>query len=136
LFEVLHPPADGPPGAENERSLVLAVRHAGHTILLTGDLEKAGMSRVLGLPPVPADILQAPHHGSRAAFAAGLREWARPRWVIVSRGDLYSNTVTDADTGVPTWDTHTHGTVTVRSHPSGLTVEAFRTGRAEVVRGR
>lgn len=135
-FEVLHPPADGPPGIENERSLVLAVRHAGHTILLTGDLEKAGMTRVLGLPPVPADILQAPHHGSRAAFPAGLREWTKPRWVIVSRGDLYSNTVTDADTGVPTWDTHTHGTVTVRSHPSGLTVEAFRTGRAEVVRGR
>ncbi|MEO2090539.1 MAG: ComEC/Rec2 family competence protein, partial [Gemmataceae bacterium] len=135
-YEVLHPPSDGPPGVENERSLVLAVRHAGHTILLTGDLEKAGMSRVLNLPPVPADVLQAPHHGSRAAFPAGLREWTKPRWVIVSRGDLYSNAVTQADTGVPTWDTHTHGTVTVRSHPSGLTVEAFRTGRAEVVRGR
>ncbi len=135
-FEVLHPPLDGPPGVENERSLVLAVRHAGHTLLLTGDLEKAGTSRVLGLPAVPADILQAPHHGSRAAFPTALKTWARPRWVIVSRGDLYSNTVTDADTGVPTWDTHTNGTVTVRSHPGGLTVEAFRTGQVEVVRRR
>lgn len=135
-FEVLHPPPDGPPGVENERSLVLAVRHAGHTILLTGDLEKAGTTRVLGLPPVAADILQAPHHGSRAAFPPGLREWARPRWVIMPRGNLYSNTVSETETGVPTWDTHTHGTITVRSHPSGLTVEAFRTGRVEVVRGR
>ena len=135
-FEVLHPPADGPPGIENERSLVLAVRHAGHTLLLTGDLEKAGTSRVLSLPPVAADVLQAPHHGSRAAFPVALRDWSKPRWVIVSRGNLYSNTVTAADTGVHTWGTHTHGTVTVRSHPSGLTVEAFRTGRAEVVRGR
>ena len=41
-IDVLHPPPAGPPGSENERSLVLAVRHAGHTVLLTGDLEKAG----------------------------------------------------------------------------------------------
>ena len=96
-FEVLHPPADGPPGVENERSMVLVARHAGHTILLTGDLEKAGISRVLGLPPVPADVLQAPHHGSRVAFPPALKTWTKPRWVVVSRGDLYSNAVTDVD---------------------------------------
>jgi competence protein ComEC len=135
-FEVLHPPSVGPPGIENERSLVLAVRHAGHTILLTGDLEKAGAGRLLGLPPVAADVLMAPHHGSKSAFPAALRAWANPLWVVVSRGDLYTNTITDADTGVPTWDTHAHGTLTVRSHPTGLTVEAFRTGRREVVRGK
>src|SRR5262249_11341860 len=38
-MEVLHPPANGPEGNENARSLVLLVRHAGHVLLLTGDLE-------------------------------------------------------------------------------------------------
>src|SRR5262249_31522334 len=46
-MEVLHPPEKGPTGPENARSLVLLLRHAGHSILLTGDLEKAGLERVL-----------------------------------------------------------------------------------------
>jgi competence protein ComEC len=135
-FEVLHPPPVGPPGIENERSLVLAVRHAGHTILLTGDLEKAGTDRVLGLPSIPADVLQAPHHGSKSAFPFALKAWAQPRWVVVSRGNLFANTISETDTGAPTWDTHTHGTLTIRSHPTGLTVEAFRTSSVEVICGR
>lgn len=135
-FEVLHPPAVGPPGVENERSMVLVVRHAGHTILLPGDLEKAGTDRVLSLPPVPCDVLMAPHHGSKGAFPAGLRTWANPKCVVVSRGNLYSNTVTEKTTGVPTWDTFTHGALTVRSHPTGLTVEGYKSGLREVVRAR
>ncbi len=135
-FEVLHPPPTGPPGIENERSLVLVVRHAGHTILLTGDLEKSGSDRVLSLTPTPADVLMAPHHGSRAAFPPRLRTWADPKCVIVSRGNLYANSVTDRDTGVPTWDTFTHGTLTVRSHPTGLTVEGYKSGLREVVKSR
>jgi competence protein ComEC len=135
-FEVLHPPAVGPPGAENERSLVLTVRHAGHTLLLTGDLEKAGTDRVLMLRPVTCDVLMAPHHGSQAAFPAGLRAWATPSCVLVSRGNLYANTVTERDTGVPTWDTFSHGALIVRSHSTGLVVEGYRSGLREVVRNR
>lgn len=135
-FEVLHPPVVGPSGVENERSLVLVVRHAGHTMLLTGDLEKAGTARVLSLPPTPADVLFAPHHGSKSAFPQGLRTWATPKCVLVSRGNLFGNTISDRDTGVPTWDTFTHGTLTLRSHPTGLTVEGHKNGLREVVRER
>ncbi len=49
--------AEGPDGVENVRSLVLLVRHAGRSVLLTGDLEKAGLDRVLGLPPPDVDLL-------------------------------------------------------------------------------
>jgi competence protein ComEC len=56
-LEVLHPPARGPEGNENTRSLVLEVRHAGHSLLLTGDLEGAGQLRVLDLPPRRVDVL-------------------------------------------------------------------------------
>jgi competence protein ComEC len=56
-LEVLHPPARGPEGNENARSLVLQVRHAGHTLLLTGDLEGPGLQRVLGLPRRRVDVI-------------------------------------------------------------------------------
>jgi competence protein ComEC len=42
ILDALHPPAVGPEGNENARSLVLLVRHLGHTVLLTGDLEGPG----------------------------------------------------------------------------------------------
>ncbi|MFO0849305.1 MAG: ComEC/Rec2 family competence protein [Gemmataceae bacterium] len=85
-LEVLHPPPAGPPGTENERSLVLHVRYAGRNLLLTGDLEKVGTAWVLDRPPVPVDVLLAPHHGSRAALPRRLVEWASPGLVVVSRG--------------------------------------------------
>jgi competence protein ComEC len=57
-LEVLHPPAVGPEGNENARSLVLQVRHAGHVILLTGDLEGEGLRRMLSeLPARRVDVL-------------------------------------------------------------------------------
>jgi hypothetical protein len=34
-LDVLHRPPIGPDGNENARSMVLAVRHAGHMVLLT-----------------------------------------------------------------------------------------------------
>ena len=137
-FEVLHPPPVGPPGIENERSMVLVVRHAGHTFLFTGDIEKAGAARVLGGSPQPSDVLQAPHHGSRAAYNPRWNEWARAGFVVASRGDLYSNSIAEADLSANAVlrDTETHGAITVRSHRTGLTAEAFRTGeRRVVVRG-
>jgi competence protein ComEC len=136
-LEVLHPPAEGVPGNENARSLVLAVRHAGHTVLLTGDLEGEGMRRVLSLPPVRCAILMAPHHGSRAAHPAGLARWARPKVVISCQGpprtpggtpDVY------AAGGAQFLSTAEQGAVTVRSHVSGLVVETFRTGQRIAVR--
>jgi hypothetical protein len=36
---------------------VLLVRHAGHALLLTGDLEGPGLGRVLGLPEAHVDVL-------------------------------------------------------------------------------
>lgn len=134
-LEVLHPPSVGPPGSENERSLVLRVTHAGHVILLTGDLEKAGTGFVLDQPKRPVDVLMAPHHGSRAALPKRLVEWAGPKLVVVSRGQPMGNSITERDAGpdVPVWDTHTCGAITLRSHKTGLVAEAFRTGEKRVI---
>jgi competence protein ComEC len=129
-MEVLHPPAAGPEGNENARNLVLLLRHAGHTILLTGDLEGAGLARVLRLPPLQVDVLMAPHHGSAVSNRSELAAWARPR-VVVScegrpRGPLRPPEPYSA-LGAKFLGTWPHGAVTVRSHATGLVVEAYRT---------
>jgi competence protein ComEC len=145
-LNVLHPPAAGPPGRENFRSLVLEVRHAGHVLLLTGDLEGPGLAKVVALPPNAVDVLMAPHHGSRAGDEeerrnrAALAALTRPGVIIscqglprgaLNRSDPYA--VTDA----PFLGTWPHGAVTVRSRPESLTVETFQTNqRLDVARRR
>lgn len=132
---VLHPPRDGPDGVENVRSLVLLVRHRGHSLLLTGDLEGAGMDRVVAAPAPAIDVLMTPHHGS--AKVEPLADWARPRLVVAcrGRGDLGKAEAVYRRRGVPYLATWPDGAITLRSHATGLTVETFATGRRDVVRG-
>jgi competence protein ComEC len=136
-LQVLHPPAVGPPGVENVRSLVLQVQHAGHTILLTGDLEGLGQQRVLSLPRRRIDVLMAPHHGSPAANTADLAKWARPG-VVVSCQSLEMGRKDGGGpyraVGARYVDTHHDGAVTVRSHASGLVIETYRGGERIVLR--
>ena len=136
-MRVLHPPAIGPAGNENVRSLVLEVRHAGHSVLLTGDLEGAGMEMVLRMERRHFDVLMAPHHGSPRANSLAFAEWARPRVVVSCQGppravgsplEIYRTVGAEV---VPTW---THGAVTVRSHASGLVVETFVTRKRLALR--
>jgi competence protein ComEC len=131
-FEVLHPPPIGPDGNENARSLVLLVRHQGHTLLLTGDLEGPGLQRVLTLPAPATDILMAPHHGSRAANTPELAQWARPLVVIACQGPPRGTARTAepyTGSGAAFLGTWSHGAITVRSHSTGLVVETFVTGK-------
>jgi len=145
-LEVLHPPAEGPAGNENTRSMVLLVRYAGAMVLLTGDLEGEGqaMARERGIPPV--DVMLAPHHGGKIAntarFGAGgdplpslLAAWARPKLVVSSQRPGPTDHLTRAYTGVgaAVWDTPTTGAVTIRCHSTGVIAEAFRSGEVRVV---
>jgi competence protein ComEC len=138
-LEVLHPPPAGPEGNENARSLVLLLRHAGHTLLLTGDLDGPGLERVLKLPPVPVDVLMAPHHGSRFPNTPELAHWAQPKVVISCEGPPHGPT-RPAEPYTPigarflgTWP---HGAITVHSHTTGIVVETFQTGHRFVIRSR
>ena len=134
-IDVLHPPSVGPDGAENERSLVLLVRHAGHSILLTGDLEKSGLDRVLSEPSPRPDVLMAPHHGSRAANTEALADWAQPRVVIACQGPPRGRFAEPYSAhGARYLGTWPHGAITVRSNAEGMTVETFVTGERWRVR--
>jgi competence protein ComEC len=138
-LDVLHPPAVGPDGNENARSLVLLVRHAGHAILLTGDLADAGLQHVVAdLPSPHAEVLMAPHHGSHRTNTQELADWAKPRVVISCQGrPPISAEVRKryARVGAQVFDTHQHGAITVRSHESGLVVETFVTQERIAIRG-
>jgi competence protein ComEC len=131
-LEVIHPPAVGPEGNENSRSMVLLVRHAGHSVLLTGDLERTGMDRVLELPRFTVDILMAPHHGSRSTDTPGLAAKVRPRMLVACQGPPRGATRPPDPNRIPGilyWGTWPHGAVTVRSRAGRLVVETFLTGQ-------
>jgi competence protein ComEC len=130
-IDVLHPPAQGPEGNENARSLVLRLQHAGHALLLTGDLEGPGLEQVLRQPAAAIDILMSPHHGSRLANTPGLAAWSRPRVVIACQGRPRWPTRERnpyEERGAIVFGTWPHGAVTVRSRAGDLRVETFKTG--------
>jgi competence protein ComEC len=137
-LEVLHPPADWPYGNENARSLVLLLRHAGHTILLTGDLEKEGLPLVLTQEPPQIDVFMAPHHGSRFANTQTLAEWASPQFVVSCQERPKGPSQTPAvyqKRGahfLPTWS---QGAVTVLSSRQELVITTHLTGQ-RIVLGR
>ena len=83
-IEVLHPPRRGVSGRDNANSLLLAIRYAGQSILLPGDLEAAGIEAVVAERAQKFDILLAPHHGSRHSDPPGFAAWCTPSWVVVS----------------------------------------------------
>jgi competence protein ComEC len=106
----------------------LLVRHAGHHILLTGDLEKGGLTQVLGKRAPRIDVLMAPHHGSRFANTPELAEWADAPFVVscqepphapMRRKNPY---VERGAQFLPTWS---EGAVTIHSSRESLTLETF-----------
>ena len=85
-IRVLHPSIDFESNSDNASSLVLLIEYQGRRLLLTGDLEDAGLQELLSRPSIDVDVMLAPHHGSLAANTTALASWADPEWVIVSGG--------------------------------------------------
>ncbi len=95
--EVLHPlggpdrPAYPELGA-NDNSLVLRLTHGSVRILLPGDLEHEGESLLLASPyDLTADLLKAPHHGSRTSSTEAFIRAVKPRHVVfcVGKNNLF-----------------------------------------------
>jgi competence protein ComEC len=85
-FETLHPGAAAPAG-ENDGSCVLLVAGPGGRTLLTGDLERAGERELLRVAPsLRAELVIAPHHGSRSSSTPALVSASQPGWVAFAAG--------------------------------------------------
>jgi competence protein ComEC len=129
LVRVLHPESRRSSGNDNANSLVLEIVYAGRRILLTGDLEQEGLSRLLAQSPRHADVLLSPHHGSLNANTIGLADWATPNYVVVSGGhdDSHERLRAVYGDGARVFSTAVHGATTCVITPQGaLRCETFR----------
>ena len=85
-FRVLGPPRGDTRLVENDASLVLHVTYGQTSFLLPGDVEAAGEAALLAAGVPRADVVKAPHHGSRTSSGRGLVAASRPRWVVFPVG--------------------------------------------------
>jgi competence protein ComEC len=87
-FLVLHPPDSYHPSLhpDNNRSLVTLVSFGAFSMILPGDLEKAGIQKLLkDHQPFPrVDWLMAPHHGRASGEPLLCAQGFHPRFVVFS----------------------------------------------------
>ncbi len=85
-FEFLHPQARAG-WRDNDGSCVLRIAAGGQVLLLTGDIERAAESALVGRGlPGRADVVVVPHHGSRSSSTAPLVDSLGATLAIVSAG--------------------------------------------------
>ncbi len=90
-FEVVHPAWEAyamPPRKSNELSCVLAVRGAGGSVLLTGDIQADSESLMVARAGerLRTDLLLAPHHGSRTSSTGPFIDAVGAQTVVFSAG--------------------------------------------------
>jgi competence protein ComEC len=99
-------------------------------MLLTGDLEEAGLTRVLAMPAPKIDVLMSPHHGSDKSNVPALAAWAKPR-IAVSCQTAPLNERKSVkmyeDLGIRLLGTWPHGAVTIHHDGGQAWVETYRT---------
>jgi competence protein ComEC len=86
-FRVLHPPPLFP-YLRNDSSCVLRVEAGGHVALLTGDIGRHVEARLVALegPALRAELLVAPHHGSRGSSSPPFVAATQPHVVVFGAG--------------------------------------------------
>ncbi|WP_425615851.1 ComEC/Rec2 family competence protein [Anatilimnocola sp. NA78] len=132
-IEILHPTPRGVIGSDNAHSLVLLLKHAGHKVLLPGDLESPGLEDVLAELPIDCDIVMTPHHGSKRSDPRGFANWSRPEYAVISGGydvediaDINSVKLSYSQLGSAVFHTAETGSVRFNLGENRITVETFR----------
>jgi competence protein ComEC len=90
-FEMLYPDAatrDAEKLKDNERSCVLKITTAAGSVLIPADIERRGEQRLLSMAAdkLSADVLIAPHQGSRTSSSQDFVNAVAPRLVIFPVG--------------------------------------------------
>lgn len=86
-FHVLAPPEAGF-AADNDNSCVLKITGRLGSVLLTGDIEASAETWLIDhyADYLQADILIAPHHGSKSSSSRGFLEQVAPQAILISAG--------------------------------------------------
>ncbi|BAU48453.1 competence protein ComEC [Sulfurifustis variabilis] len=132
-FAVLGPP-EPLAGRHNDGSCVLRVSSANGTVLLSGDIERRAEEWLLEAGvPLAADVLVAPHHGSRTSSTPGFLEKVRPRHVLFPVGyrNRYRHPHPDVVAryeamGARLYDTPSGGALELRFDRKGITATGYR----------
>ena len=135
-FEVLHPPSRHWRG--NDGSCVLRILASGRTMLLTGDIETGAERRMVRESlALHADLVQAPHHGSRTSSAPAFLDAVGARHAVFSsrHGNPWNFPDPDVlaryrERGAAIHRTDRHGAIIVSIRSDGaLDVNHSRPGR-------
>ena len=129
----LSPPVSRRMDDVNNGSLVLLLRHGGHTFLLTGDIKEEVEEELIfsGLP-VRAQVLKVAHHGSRFSSSLPSLLAIRPRLAVVTSGPGAAKGLPSEEAlgrfhmlKIPVLRTDQQGLIEVRSDGKRLTYQAF-----------
>ena len=96
-------------------------------------MEKDGLLKLLQTPPVGADVLVSPHHGSLGANTSDLARWVTPRWLAVSGNSRVNLPILRQRFGDGTvvLNTAEHGAITfVIDWRGEISCQTFRGGSA------
>jgi len=129
LFEVLHPPAQFS-GIENDGSCVIKVSTSIGVLLLTGDIEaraEQGLIAHYSSSELKADVLVAPHHGSKTSSTERFVAVVQPNYVLFAVGyrnrwGFPANEVAARyeELGAQLYESHTSGAISFKFTASGL----------------
>ncbi|MDH2236891.1 DNA internalization-related competence protein ComEC/Rec2 [Pigmentiphaga sp. GD03639] len=138
-FEFLHPASprgEVPARARNAHSCVLRVRGTHHAALLAGDIGAAEEAGLAAVEDLAADVVAAPHHGSRGSSSPALVAATRASHVVAQAGYLnrYRHPHPDAErrwrrAGAVFHRTDRHGALVFVSRQEGLRVARERESR-------
>jgi competence protein ComEC len=88
-FAILHPAGEVTVRRKsNDRSCVLRVSAGAASMLLTGDIERAGEAALLrrDAAVLGAEVLLVPHHGGRTSTGAAFLDAVRPELAVIPVG--------------------------------------------------
>jgi len=135
-IDVLWPPPAQvlPVTSGNDDSIVLRLVYGSISILLAGDIERnAEESLVASGVNLQADVLKAPHHGSRTSSTEAFVNAVNPRYAVISVGERSRfghphATVVERYTahGVNLLQTGCNGMVTLESDGSTFDIRTYR----------
>jgi competence protein ComEC len=135
-FEFIHPvEGDGLSRLRNEGSCVMRVSSQFGRLLLPGDIGAPSERRLVVRDPdaLKADVIVAPHHGSRGSSTPGLVEAVGAAHVIHPVGKLNTHRHPHPDVwsrweraGARNWRTDGQGAVTASFDEDGVKLEAWR----------
>jgi competence protein ComEC len=127
-FEFLHPPKDFP-YLGNASCCVLKISAGSHAALLPGDIQELTEARLAREQPaaIAAELLVAPHHGSRGSSSPAFLAATKPQQVLISAGYRSRFGHPHAETlerygaaGAHWWNTAEFGMLRVMVAPTGI----------------